>query len=165
MAPQQRSDTREAGHPHTHGAQQMGKLGNRTRESPPDTRGVNSLRQNRTSLHALRTRSPVVKHQEWWWWTRGPPRKWQSTEDWKRLRNTASRTTNSSYTDKAERRTIHASSISTRRNALAEAHLTRPKSRNGHSKPRQRDSPLRGAGEGEGRNARKPRRKKKITSK
>jgi hypothetical protein len=140
MAYNKAPDTRKQASTRTRTSSTNGKLGKRTRESPPDTISVNSLRQNQRVRHALRTVA-VVKHQGEWWWTRGPPQV-AKHRGLKRLRNTASRTRDDQLIVHRQGRAPDNTCVFDFKGGtpLAGAHLTRPKSRNGHSKPRQRDS-------------------------
>jgi hypothetical protein len=121
-------------HPHTHELNKWESWGNRTRESPPETR----VQIHYDKINAFGTRYghavAVVKHQgEWWWWTQRT-RKWQSTEDWKRLRNTASRTRDELIVHRQGRAPDNTCvSIKEEAELWLGAHLTRQKTRNGHS--------------------------------
>jgi hypothetical protein len=113
-----RSDTRKQASTCTRtDSQQMGSWETALRVSP-DTQGCIHY----DKINAFGTRYghtvAVVKHQGEWWWDSDPPqvakhRGGSASE----IQPAEPEMTNSSYTDKAERRTIHASSISKKRNA------------------------------------------------
>jgi hypothetical protein len=108
----------------------------RTASLPRHTRGATTTKSTRSARYGhavavVKSRRMVVGG------LRGPPASGKAPRigSASEIQPAEPEMTNSSYTDKAERRTIHASSIS-KAERLSEAHLTRPKSR-GH---RSRDS-------------------------
>jgi hypothetical protein len=128
------ADTRKQAPPAHARAQQMGKLGNRTASLPQTQRCKFTTTKSTRSARATDTQSRWLNIKaNGGGGLRGPangkaPRIGSASEI-----QPAEPEMNSSYTDKAERRTIHAFRFQRGSGTLLGAHLTRQKSRNGHS--------------------------------